>query len=303
MPWPWSRRRSSVAETLPPIQTDAPMYILKSGRKIRVDSPYLLPKDLEESNRLDLQHYLLRYVLNSNYLAPLGQPHSILDVGCGTGRWGAEMARQFPNANVVGVDIAPPPTDSVSVLQGKEQPPENFLFIEGDVTRGLALPDNSFDFVHMRLVVLALPQSAWLPVIHELCRVTRPGGWIELVDTAVTARSPHSAQWVIWAQMLARARGIDMTAGDQIGRYLQQSGVRNVQQTAIEIPLGPWGGRIGNLMMVDALAGARAMEAPVVDLAHLATHEQFQAAVEAMADDYRTLPSCTQPFYFAYGQK
>ncbi len=153
------------------------------------------------------------------------------------------------------------------------------------------------------MVVLALPQAMWMPAISELYRVTKPGGWIELVETTVTPRSPRSQPWVVWAQTLARMRGIDMTAGDQIGQFLRQVGLRNVQEIPLEIPIGPWGGRVGNLMLADAVAGARALEAPVVDLAHLATREEFHRTVAGMEEDFRTLPNCTQPFYIAFGQK
>src|SRR5690349_13325655 len=56
--WPWSRRRAAVAaakrEQLVP-------YVFIGGRQLVVDSPYMLPKDMNESSRLDLQHYMLRY--------------------------------------------------------------------------------------------------------------------------------------------------------------------------------------------------------------------------------------------------
>jgi ubiquinone/menaquinone biosynthesis C-methylase UbiE len=303
MRWPWSRRKAANSTTATATATASSPYFVLGGRKMAIDAPYMLPKDLEESGRLDFQHVLLRNILKGNYLAPIGQPLSILDVGCGTGRWGSEMARQFPRANVVGLDLAPPSVTSAAVTQGQERPPDNYVFVQGDVTKGLPFADNSFDFVHQRLVVMGLPYAQWLPAIQELRRVTRTGGWVELVDTTVTARSPHSEQWVQWAQKLASFRGIDMTAGNQIGNFLQQAGFRNVQLIPLEIPLGPWGGRIGTLMMADGMSGARALETPVVHQAHLATKEEFDAAVAAMEHDFATMTGCTQPFYIAYGQK
>ncbi len=298
MRWPWSRKKQTAVK-----QDEAVPYVIIRGRRMKVDSPYMFPKDMGESNRLDLQHYMLRYILRGNYVAPVRRPQSILDVGCGTGRWGGEMARLFPQANVVGLDLTPPSAASLAVTQAQGAPPDNYAFIEGDITKGLPFTDNSFDFVHMRLVVLALPSNAWAPAIQEIKRVTKPGGWIELVDTAVTPRAPGSRQWVEWAQTLARYRGIDMTAGARIGQFLHEAGLHRVQEIPLEIPIGPWGGRVGNLMLADAIAGARALETPVVDMAKLATKPQFDAAVAAMEHDFRTLPNCTQPFYVAYGQK
>lgn len=295
MRWPWSRRTSTPSSEVSP-------YIIYKGRRMKVDSPYMLPKDNEESGRLDMQHVMLRYVLRGNFVAPIRNPQSILDVGCGTGRWGAEIAQQFPQANVIGVDIAPPSATSASVTQGQLVAPDNYVFEAGDVTKGLPFPDNSFDFVHMRLVVLALPYAEWLPAITELRRVTKPGGWIELVDTTVTSRSPAAQQWMVWAQKLASFRGIDLTAGDQIGTFLKRAGMRNVTEIPIEIPIGPWGGRIGNFMLADAVAGARALETPVV-MMKLATKAEFDAAIAGMDLDMRTRTGSTQPFYIAYGQK
>ena len=78
------------------------------GREFAHGVPYLFPSDLGEAQRLDFQHYMLRYTLKGNYAAPLKAPRDILDIGCGTGRWAMEMAQQFPGASVTGVDIAPP---------------------------------------------------------------------------------------------------------------------------------------------------------------------------------------------------
>jgi SAM-dependent methyltransferase len=298
--WPWSRRRAAVAKDK---RDEAVPYVVIGGRQMAVDSPYMLPKDVSESNRLDFQHYMLRYVLRANFLAPLRDPHDILDVGCGTGRWGAEMAQQFPRANVIGVDIVPPAPNSTAVLQGREEAPENYVFVEGDVIKGLPFGNDAFDFVHMRLVVMALPADKWLPVIQELRRVTRSGGWIELVDTTVTARSPGAARWNAWAQTLAKARGIDLTAGAQVGAFLRQVGLHDEQEIPLEVPLGPWGGRIGQLLMADGLAGARALETPVVQMAHLATKAEFDAALAEMEHDFRTVYGLTQPFYIAFGRK
>ncbi len=269
---------------------------------MRIDHPYMLPKDIEESGRLDLQHHMLRLLLRGNYLAPISHPQSILDVGCGTGRWGAEMAQQFSQANVIGLDIQPPPATSNAVTMGKTIAPDNYVFVEGDITKGLPFADATFDYVHMRLVVLALPAAQWGPAINEIKRVTKPGGWVELIDTSVTSRVPASEPWVEWAYTLASYRGIDMTAGGKVGSFLQEAGFQNVKTMNLEIPLGSWGGRIGTLMATDAIAGARALETPVV-MTHLATKEEFNAVVDKMAIEFNSIVGCTQPFYIAYGQR
>src|SRR5579871_605328 len=87
------------------------------GREYTAGIPYALPSDLGEMNRLDFQHFVLRQAFKGNYAAPLHAPSSILDVGCGTGRWAKEMALIFPGANVVGLiskNLSPTSKDRVA---------------------------------------------------------------------------------------------------------------------------------------------------------------------------------------------
>lgn len=41
------------------------------------------------------------------HLAPLANPKRILDIGTGTGIWAIEMAEQYPDAQVIGIDLSP----------------------------------------------------------------------------------------------------------------------------------------------------------------------------------------------------
>src|ERR1700682_1802955 len=87
------------------------VFVDDAGRRHRGDAPYLLPKDEQEMARLDYQHYLLRQVLKGQSFAPipgerlLRKASTVLDVGCGTGRWGMEIASAYPNAQVYGFDL------------------------------------------------------------------------------------------------------------------------------------------------------------------------------------------------------
>src|SRR5262249_29785679 len=122
------------------------------GRRQLVGTPYLLPSDQQEMNRLDFQHYLLRYSLRGNYAGPLRAPASILDVGSGTGRWALEMAQLFPQATVVGTDLVEPEAKA-QIQPGNASLPTNYQFVLSNLLEGLPFPNNTFDFVHMRLLL------------------------------------------------------------------------------------------------------------------------------------------------------
>ncbi len=83
---------SSWERTSTPSDTSLP----EQGKRRHLPQvPYLLPKDVLETQRLDFQFYLIRSILHGNHASPLrSDVASILDVGCGTGRWVTEMARR-----------------------------------------------------------------------------------------------------------------------------------------------------------------------------------------------------------------
>jgi methylase of polypeptide subunit release factors len=41
------------------------------------------------------------------HITPLENPQRILDIGTGTGIWALDMADQYPEAEVIGVDLSP----------------------------------------------------------------------------------------------------------------------------------------------------------------------------------------------------
>src|SRR5262249_46359129 len=135
---------------------------------------YMLPRHATEIDRLDIQHYALREALQGNHVAPLEGPGAVLDVGSGTGQWAFDLCAEYPEAMVVGLDL---------VLGKVDRRPGNYRHVRANVLQGLPFADNRFDFVHQRLMVTALPLATWPDVVRDLVRVTRPGGWIELVES------------------------------------------------------------------------------------------------------------------------
>ena len=287
----WRRKRADASPTL---RADAGAV---AGRHFVAGVPYVLPKDLDETNRLDFQHYMLRSFLKGNHLAPLGQPRDILDVGCGTGRWAVELATEFPRANVIGVDVAPPPL--AESAHGAAA--ENYTFVQGNVLERLPFADNSFDYVHQRYLILAIPANRWPQVIAELLRVTRPGGWVELIETAPPAGAPAMDQLATWGRSLVSKRGIDMAMAGQIGPLLTAGGAREVTARTLTIPVGKPGGRIGGMMEVDYLSALTAIRGPLAALG-IASEAAFDQAMARARQEFDR-HSFPQSIYVAYGRK
>jgi SAM-dependent methyltransferase len=207
--------------------------------------PYLLPRDANEIDRLDLQHYALQEALGANYLAPVESPEVVLDVGCGTGQWGFEICEAFASAMVIGVDLAP----------GKAGRPQRYSHVRANLLQGLPFADGRFDFVHQRLLFLAVPVAAWPDVVSELVRVARPGGWVELVEPPIGLRGAGPALDELLEVTLAMgaARGLDTTSTvfSSLDGYLRDAGLTAVTRREEAIPVGEWGGYVGSLMATD----------------------------------------------------
>jgi SAM-dependent methyltransferase len=175
----------------------------------------------------------------------------VLDVGCGTGQWAAEIDQQFPEATVVGLDLQQPRPGQSSTLG----------FVRANMLRGLPFADNSFDLVHERLLVTAVPVDSWMEFTRDLVRVTRPGGWVELVEPMMTFDNAGPAMSRISDLMLQMAarRGLDTTGTvfRILDGYLHHAGVEKAERRTFTVPMGKWGGQAGSLMLSDTRAAGQ----------------------------------------------
>jgi ubiquinone/menaquinone biosynthesis C-methylase UbiE len=301
----WFRKKPAgergVLETMG-LQEGTPIGLV-GGRMRTMGVPYALPRDMEEINRLDFQHYMLRFALQGLYAAPITNPASILDVGTGTGRWALEMAQVFPRANVIGVDINPPPPDE-RAASGMDVRPPNYAFAPGNVLERLPFADGAFDFVHMRLLFTAIPSDRWPRVVRELARVTAPGGWVESVETTgLHDGGPHVEQLMEWIRQLSARRGVDLANSTRVVEFMRAAGLTNVAGSVVRVPTGAYGGRLGSLVATDFLSVSKGYGGLIV-AAGLTSPERFDETLAGMRADFSARRGrCYTPFYVAIGQR
>jgi SAM-dependent methyltransferase len=108
-------------------------------------------------------------------------PKRVLDLGTGTGLAAFVVARRFPEAEVLGLDLAPG-----MVEQARQRtPPElagRVRFEQGDAAK-LPFEDGAFDLVQL---------ANMIPFFGELGRVTAAGGHLVLSFSA----GPETPIWV-----------------------------------------------------------------------------------------------------------
>ncbi|CAG8721675.1 8585_t:CDS:2, partial [Rhizophagus irregularis] len=204
-----------------------------------------LPDDDKEINRHHTHHFLKRCLFENNFSSPIEQKLirnqcKVLDVACGAGTWLLDLSINYPKSNFFGLDKKP--------LFPKEIKPENLQFIQADILNGLPYPDDEFDFVHQETMILAYTPDQWNFVISELVRVTKPGGWIELVEpySFAIGAGPLFVEFYTSACETFLSKGIDVKIIQQLESMLESNlNLSNVRKDEKTFILGSNGDKIG----------------------------------------------------------
>jgi len=128
------------------------------------------PNDAQHAESMDIYHHvhLLLYE-NKLFQAPLPPTiKKVLDIGCGTGSWAIDFADQFPECEVIGLDLSP---------QQSTWLPPNLKFEIDDAEKQWSWPDDTFDFIHIRSMFGSI--ADWDALYRQAFRCLKPGGYIE----------------------------------------------------------------------------------------------------------------------------
>lgn len=159
---------------------------------------YILNRDRSHvaASRLNLQFYLWKASLKYNIHPSISQviPEStfIAEVASGTFLWAIDVARELPKAHVDGLDY--------NLLQAPHQDwlPSNAATRHWDVFTNP--PEDligKYDYVHTRLLVLVVESKDPRPILRNLFKLLKPGGylqWDELDTVNASVRKVDPAQ-------------------------------------------------------------------------------------------------------------
>lgn len=112
-------------------------------------------------------------------VAQIQNGERVLDVGCGSGTFLVETKKQFPHAEVIGID----PDKAILTLAKRklEHAGVEAHLVEG-YAQALPFPDASFDVVVSTLIFHHLPTPVKQQAIAEIHRVLRENGRFLLAD-------------------------------------------------------------------------------------------------------------------------
>jgi ubiquinone/menaquinone biosynthesis C-methylase UbiE len=116
----------------------------------------------------------------TNHLKTIGFTEgTILDVGCGFASDAIEIAKMFPKAKIIGIDLGEPLLDIGNELIEEEKLREQITLLKGDA-QNLKYEDCSFDVV-INSFLLHIVENP-IQMLNEIDRVAKPNGVILITD-------------------------------------------------------------------------------------------------------------------------
>ncbi|KFY51877.1 hypothetical protein V497_08780 [Pseudogymnoascus sp. VKM F-4516 (FW-969)] len=204
------------------------------------NSVYFSPIDEDEIERLTRQHRLLSIVFDERLVfPPVNNPRRILDCGHGSASWAVDVAEQYPRCEVYGVDIS-------SHMQPDEIPINLHLQVD-DLNRRFTFARNSFDIVHSQLVAGGINAARWTTYLRDLFRVTRPGGWCQMVEIYYQVQSYNGTltddhglrQWS--TRMFQSMEGLkDLRMPLHLANAMRTAGFVDIDHRMIPLPTCGW---------------------------------------------------------------
>lgn len=152
---------------------------IESGFHLADSKGYMLGRGYAAACRLNFQFYLWKesFQFNIHPSIPIPSAPAIADIGTGTSIWLLDVSRSVSEATLDGFDIDLSNTPPTQWLP-KGLTLHNWSVFD-PVTDNLV---GKYDVVHLRLLILVVENSDPVPVIRNVARLLKPGGYIQWDD-------------------------------------------------------------------------------------------------------------------------
>ncbi|KAK5120235.1 hypothetical protein LTR85_006441 [Meristemomyces frigidus] len=218
--------------------------------------------------------------------------HRVLDVGCGTGIWSIDFAKQCPDAEVLGFDLQESPAWSCL--------PSNCKLRVADLEDAATWSsfDESFDFVYGRMIVVGVKD--WPRLFQRCFQALKPGGWMEIQDLRFPIQcsdeqSADASKFVQWSHLMIDAMQkfhLSPQAMDSFPTLMGEVGFQRVTMEDFKMFSGPWSEmeeerELGRMGMMNFSLGLRGFSSTLFTNALGWSAERHEALVQELLQELR----------------
>ncbi|KAM7190841.1 secondary metabolism regulator LAE1 [Rhypophila sp. PSN 637] len=206
---------------------------------------YWGPNDEKQNEGLDISHHWMTLLFDGKLvMAPIGKkPKAFLDIGTGTGTWALDVASEYPETQVIGIDISP--------IQPSWVPP-NVTFQIDDIELDWTFSSTQqFDLIHIRNLEASIKD--WPLLYSRAFKQTVPGtGYVQVIAFDITTRSQTFSVNNDPDHVFKQWANLMFEAGDKMGKSfrqhqdhaikkgLEEAGYVDVVEQKLKVPIGSW---------------------------------------------------------------
>jgi ubiquinone/menaquinone biosynthesis C-methylase UbiE len=154
---------------------------------------------------------------------------------------------------------------------------------------GIPKPDNYFDYVHQRFLVSGMPVNKWKEHIQECARICASGGWVEIVEmnAQIVGGGPACQQFNTWTTGICKSRGSDLNMAQHLEELVHEAGLINVTKQVLTVPIGPWGGRAGELFAENFRLASNSVQPAVTSIFNV-SKEEIERIAALMLEEFKS---------------
>ena len=203
-----------------------------------------------------------------------------------------DFAQSYPATSIYGIDIQPrlfprnlPPNVSISVCSVTKLPLD---WAE------------TFDFIHQRLLCLALTTLEWKAARSEMFRVLKPGGWIQLEEVLVDFPNsgPVTKRLGAAIHQVAQRRGVMSRCAESLPSLLSEAGFVKVASTKRDIVFGGRDGEPSQGATSTVREFLRCLKEPVTKAGLVSSSEEYDKLLQDAENEWRNVSGSSKKAQF-----
>lgn len=143
---------------------------------------------------------------------------------------------------VTAIDLYPTP-------ELPDDQPDNLECEVWDLNEALvpSYKPNTYDLVHSRFVAPGIKKHRWPGYVRDICRLLRPGGWVQMVEFYYIIQSDsglltddHALTHWSNGYRYSMDGDRDPRAGRNLGQLMRNAGLADIEEVTYRLPIGGW---------------------------------------------------------------